>query len=89
MPSFWPISFWRARARFSIWWIRRTERWLKWPFSIPPLPVQFKIVEVLNAARREVALFEAQIEKLKQEKAALMAQPLTGKRRVRLDPDGG
>ena len=64
--------------------IFKTERWLKWPFNIPPLPVQHKIVEVLNAARREVALFEAQVDKLKQEKAALMAQLLTGKRRVRM-----
>ena len=64
--------------------IFKTERWLKWPFNIPPIPVQHKIVEVLNAARREVALFEAQVDKLKQEKAALMAQLLTGKRRVRM-----
>ena len=64
--------------------IFKTERWLKWPFNIPPIPVQHKIVEVLNAARRELALFEAQVEKLKQEKAALMAQLLTGKRRVRM-----
>ena len=62
--------------------IFKTERWLTWPFNIPPLSVQRKIVEVLDAARREVALFEAQIDKLKQEKAALMAQLLTGKRRV-------
>ncbi|MDL2336951.1 MAG: restriction endonuclease subunit S [Pseudomonadota bacterium] len=62
--------------------IFNTERWLTWPFNIPPLSVQRKIVEVLDAARREVALFEAQIDKLTQEKAALMAQLLTGKRRV-------
>lgn len=64
--------------------IFNTERWLKWPFNIPPIPVQQKVVEVLDAARREVALYEAQIERLKQEKAALMAQLLTGKRRVRI-----
>lgn len=64
--------------------IFKTERWLKWPFNIPPLTVQRKIVEVLDAARREAALFEAQIDKLTQEKAALMAQLLTGKRRVRM-----
>lgn len=27
--------------------IFKTERWLKWPFNIPPLPVQQRIVEVL------------------------------------------
>lgn len=64
--------------------IFRTERWLKWPFNIPPIPVQQKVVEVLDAARCEVALYEAQIERLKQEKAALVAQLLTGKRRVRM-----
>lgn len=64
--------------------IFKTERWLKWPFNIPPLPVQLRIVEVLDTARREVELIAAQIERLKQEKAALMADLLTGKRRVRL-----
>jgi restriction endonuclease S subunit len=64
--------------------IFKTERWLKWPFNIPPLPTQLRIVEVLDTARREVELIGAQIERLKQEKAALMADLLTGKRRVRL-----
>ena len=64
--------------------IFKTERWLKWPFNIPPLPVQLRIVEVLDTARREVELIAAQIERLKQEKAALMADLLSGKRRVRL-----
>ena len=50
----------------------------------PPLPVQLRIVEVLDTARREVELIAAQIDRLKQEKAALMADLLTGKRRVRL-----
>ncbi|MBI5721039.1 MAG: restriction endonuclease subunit S [Burkholderiales bacterium] len=66
--------------------IFKTERWLKWPFNIPPLPVQHRIVEVLDTARREVELIAAQIDRLKQEKAALMADLLTGKRRVRLPP---
>lgn len=66
--------------------IFKTERWLKWPFNIPPLPVQLRIVEVLDTARCEVELIAAQIDRLKQEKAALMADLLTGKRRVRL-PD--
>ena len=64
--------------------IFKTERWLNWPFNIPPLATQLRIVEVLDTARREVALIAAQIEKLKQEKTALMAELLTGKRRVRL-----
>jgi type I restriction enzyme S subunit len=64
--------------------IFKTDRWLKWPFNIPPLPIQLRIVEVLDAARREVELISAQLERLKHEKAALMADLLTGKRRVRL-----
>ncbi len=68
--------------------IFKTERWLKWPFNIPPLPIQLRIVEVLDTARREVELIAAQIEKLKKEKAALMADLLTGKRRVRPHADG-
>lgn len=64
--------------------IFRTERWLKWPFNIPPLSEQQRIVEILDAATREVNLIAAQVATLKQEKAALMAQLLTGQRRVRL-----
>ncbi len=67
--------------------IFKTERWLQWPFNIPPLPVQQRIVEVLDTARREVELIAAQIERLKQEKAALMADLLTGKRRVKLNAE--
>ena len=67
--------------------IFKTERWLKWPFNIPPLPVQQRIIEVLDTARREVELIAAQIERLKQEKAALMADLLTGKRRVKLNAE--
>lgn len=62
--------------------IFKTERWLKWPFNIPPLPVQQRIVEILDTARREMNLISGQIDRLKKEKAALMADLLTGKRRV-------
>lgn len=68
--------------------IFKTERWLKWPFNIPPLPEQRRIVGILDLARREVELLEQQIQVLRQEKAALMADLLTGKRRVRLDREG-
>jgi type I restriction enzyme S subunit len=63
--------------------IFKTERWLRWPFNIPPLPVQQRIVEVLDTARREMDVIAAQVERLKREKAALMADLLTGRRRVR------
>jgi type I restriction enzyme S subunit len=68
--------------------IFKTERWLKWPFNIPPLPEQRRIVKILDLARREVELLEQQVQVLRQEKAALMADLLTGKRRVRLDREG-
>lgn len=60
------------------------ERWLSWPCHIPPLDVQRRIVEHLDSATEEVRLAERQIELLKTEKRALMADLLTGKRRVRV-----
>lgn len=64
--------------------IFKTERWLKWPFNIPPLAQQKRIVEILDVAGAEVDLIARQLAVLKQEKAALMAQLLTGRRPVRL-----
>lgn len=51
---------------------------------IPPIPLQQKIAEVLNAAEHEERMCELQLERLRTEKRALMQQLLTGKRRVRL-----
>lgn len=62
--------------------IFKTERWLSWPFNIPSLARQQRIVEILDAAGLEVASISRQLDALKREKAALMAQLLTGKRRV-------
>lgn len=64
--------------------IFKTERWLSWPFNIPSLTQQQRIVEILDAAGLEVASISRQLDALKREKAALMAQLLTGKRRVHL-----
>jgi type I restriction enzyme S subunit len=64
--------------------IFKTDHWLNWPFNIPPLAQQQHIVQVLDTARQEVASIAEQVKVLKREKAALMAQLLTGKRRVRL-----
>lgn len=68
--------------------IFKTELWLTWPFNIPPLHRQQCIVEILDAASKETALIEQQLAALKEEKSALMAQLLTGKRRVRLSKEG-
>lgn len=53
---------------------------------VPPLDVQNRIAEVLTTASKWVASQERDLELLKQEKAALMSQLLTGERRVKL-PD--
>jgi type I restriction enzyme S subunit len=67
--------------------IFKTDHWLNWPFNIPPLAQQQHIVQVLDTAGREVASIAEQVKVIKREKAALMAQLLTGKRRVQLSPE--
>lgn len=52
---------------------------------VPPLDEQEAIAAVMEAASRDVIEHEAQLVALRQEKAALMQQLLTGKRRVKLD----
>ncbi|WP_134706952.1 restriction endonuclease subunit S [Rahnella sp. CJA17(1/100)] len=52
---------------------------------LPPLPEQQKIAAVLTAADNEIELLQKKLAFLKQEKAALMQQLLTGKRRVEID----
>ena len=64
--------------------IFKTDRWLNWPFNIPPLEQQKRIVGILDSAGQELTALGRQIEALKHEKAALMSQLLTGKRRVKL-----
>lgn len=51
---------------------------------VPPKPEQVKIGQLAAAADREIVANEAQLTALRQEKAALMQQLLTGKRRVKL-----
>ena len=54
---------------------------------LPSRPEQQKIAQVLSTADAEIANLQAQLDKLKLEKKALMQQLLTGKRRVRLDDE--
>jgi len=54
---------------------------------VPPIDEQDAIAAVMEAASRTVIEHEAQLTALRQEKAALMQQLLTGKRRVKL-PEG-
>ena len=51
---------------------------------IPPRAEQVKIGELAARADKEIAAQESQLTALRQEKAALMQQLLTGKRRVKL-----
>lgn len=51
---------------------------------VPPMEVQSQVAEVLTTATRCVELRERDLGLLKHEKAALMSQLLTGKRRVKL-----
>lgn len=53
--------------------------------NVPPLPEQQKIAAVLTAADNEIELLQKKLAFLKQEKAALMQQLLTGKRRVKVE----
>ncbi|MBF7996609.1 restriction endonuclease subunit S [Rahnella laticis] len=53
--------------------------------DLPPLPEQQKIAAVLTAADNEIELLQKKLAFLKQEKAALMQQLLTGKRRVKVE----
>lgn len=55
----------------------------KLQLHIPSATEQRRIAQVINVARAEEALLEAQVRALRQEKAALMSQLLTGKRRVK------
>lgn len=58
----------------------------KLQLHIPSAPEQRRIAEVINVARAEEARLNAHVRALRQEKAALMSELLTGKRRAKL-PD--
>jgi type I restriction enzyme S subunit len=51
--------------------------------SLPPVDEQNAIASVLQTAQRDVQQLTELLRRLKTEKAALMQQLLTGKRRVR------
>ncbi len=60
---------------------------VKLQLHIPGVKEQRRIAEVINVSEAEEASIKAQLQSLRQEKTALMAQLLTGKRRVRLSPE--
>lgn len=53
------------------------------PVCLPPLPEQAKIAAVLSSEDRTIEVLQRKLAALRQEKAALMQQLLTGKRRVK------
>ncbi|WDK84239.1 restriction endonuclease subunit S [Xanthomonas campestris] len=54
---------------------------------IPDVTEQRRVAAILNMAEQKEQLITAQLDKLRDEKKALMSQLLTGKRRVRLHAD--
>ncbi|HIF9352605.1 TPA: restriction endonuclease subunit S [Photobacterium damselae] len=61
---------------------------LKYKFTIPPLPEQHKIAQILSTWDRGIATTEKLINTSKQQKKALMQLLLTGKKRL-VDPETG
>ncbi|MGQ3302553.1 restriction endonuclease subunit S [Reyranella sp.] len=53
------------------------------PVCLPPLPEQAKIAAVLSSEDRTIEVLQRKFAALREEKAALMQQLLTGKRRVK------
>lgn len=62
--------------------IFKTERWLKFPFALPPHVEQVKIAEILSTWDKSIEATERLLENSKKRKKALMQQLLTGKRRL-------
>lgn len=62
----------------------RWNEFKKIEIPVPSMDEQLAIGEVIDTASQEVEQLQAQLELLKQEKRALMADLLTGKRRIRL-----
>ena len=66
---------------------RGSLRWKEFsriPLPLPPLEEQRAISEAVDAVAATETAYQAQLTALRQEKAALMQQLLTGKRRVKL-----
>lgn len=61
----------------------RLDKWLKWSFNLPPLAEQQRIVRLLDIARAQELAIQVQLNLLKEEKKTLMADLLTGRRRVK------
>lgn len=58
---------------------------LKLKIPVPPIEKQKEIVQLLNAADKEIELLKFKIEAIKQQKKGLMQQLLTGKKRLKIN----
>lgn len=56
-------------------------------FKLPPVPEQRAIVDCLRNTDAEIDTIQQKLNRLKQEKKALMQQLLTGKRRVKIEEE--
>jgi len=54
----------------------RLDQWLDWPFNIPPLSEQRRIIEILGQSDRAIAATDALIEAKRRRKRALVRQVL-------------
>lgn len=66
--------------------IFRLEKWLNFPFAIPPIGEQRAIAEFLTVADEGVALLVDRVDSLRRQKKGLMQQLLTGQTRLELKP---
>ena len=79
------FTFYRhSQGLVSDTWSLKFEHFKKISVAIPSRAEQERIVCVLTASDEVIASLNAQVDKLRAEKSALMQQLLTGRRRVRL-----
>ncbi|HDZ9527433.1 TPA: restriction endonuclease subunit S [Klebsiella pneumoniae] len=67
--------------------IFKLDSWFKWPFNIPPLSEQKRIVKILSTWDEAISVTEKLLTNSQQQKKALMQQLLTGNKRL-LDENG-
>jgi len=62
--------------------IFKLDRWLKWPFNIPPVEEQKKISKILLTWDRAIEVTENLISNSRKQKKSLVQQLFTGKKRL-------
>lgn len=67
--------------------IFKLDSWFKWPFNIPPLSEQKRIVKILSTWDKAISVTEKLLANSQRQKKALMQQLLTGNKRL-LDENG-